>query len=195
MKRDFNKSHQYYLEDKTVYGLIGVGIKKLVEIELGSSAWDRISQRADFSERDFIKTDCYDDSMIFKLVHEISNELGVSVADVLIKFGHYWVDFAISEGYGNAYKLGGTSFVDFLKNLNKLHMYVASSFPKLQPPHFQVVNDTGEELDLIYRSARSDLEPMVIGLIEALGIKFNKKISITVLSKDAEKTIFKTIYS
>ena len=114
--------------------------------------------------------------------------------EVLKKFGHYWIDFAISEGYGEAYKIGGNSFIDFLKNLNKLHLYVATSFSNLQPPHFQVVNESEQDFDLIYRSTRDGLEFMVIGLVEALATKFNKTISITDVIKDSEKVLLKVKY-
>ena len=178
-----------------MYGLIGVAIKKLVETEMDPSVWNKLCQKANFPEKDFIKTDCYDDSLIFTLVNEISNELNVSTSQVLKKFGHYWIDFAISEGYGEAYKVGGNTFTDFLNNLNKLHLYVATSFSNLQPPHFQVLNDTGEKLDLVYRSTRSGLEYMVEGLVEALGVKFNKNVSIKDIIRDSEKVVLKVDYS
>jgi hypothetical protein len=177
-----------------MYGLIGVAVKKLVETEIGAQAWEEICEKADFPEKDFIKTDCYDDKLIFELVQQVSDKLNTSTSEVLKKFGHYWIDFAISEGYGEAYKIGGNSFIDFLKNLNKLHLYVATSFSNLKPPHFQVVNESKQEFDLIYRSTRDGLEFMVVGLVEALGMKFNKTVSITDVIKDSEKVLLKVKY-
>ena len=143
-----------------MHGLIGVAVKKLVEIELGEDVWTKVCKTSNFPEKDFVTMDSYEDSLIFEIIANVSKESGLSVNDILLKFGHYWVDFAISEGYGHAYQLGGDDFVGFLKNLNKMHTYVATIFSKLSPPHFQVINDTAEGLDLVYRSQRKGLQAM-----------------------------------
>ena len=178
-----------------MYGLIGIAVKKLVETELGTSSWERICERANFSEKDFIKADSYEDKLIFDIVNEVSKESGISVSDIFVKFGHYWIDFAISEGYGDAYKLGGDTFVSFLGNLNKLHTYVATTFPNLQPPHFLVNNDTGRSLQLTYRSTRNGLEDMVVGLVEALGLKFGLDVVISKVSVNSDKVVFNVKYT
>ena len=177
-----------------MHGLIGVAVKKLVETELGEDVWIKVCKVSNFPEKDFVTMDNYEDALIFEIIANVSKESGLSVNDILLKFGHYWVDFAISEGYGHAYQLGGDDFVGFLKNLNKMHTYVATIFSRLAPPHFQVMNDTDEGLDLVYRSQREGLQPMVIGLIEALAIKFNRKIKIVIKAEEPHKTTFKVTY-
>ena len=177
-----------------MHGLIGVAVKKLVEAELGEDTWLKVCQESNFPEKDFVTMDSYKDELIFSLIANTSKESGLSVNDILLKFGNYWVDFAISEGYGDAYQLGGDDFVGFLKNLNKMHTYVATIFSKLSPPHFQVINESEQGLDLVYRTHREGLDSMVIGLIEALAIKFDRKITIEIKAQEAHKTTFEVVY-
>ena len=75
-----------------------------------------------------------------------------------------------------------------------MHTYVATIFSQLSPPHFQVINESEKGLDLVYRTHREGLDSMVLGLIEALAIKFDRKIAIKTKEKEAHKTTFEVVY-
>jgi hypothetical protein len=53
------------------------------------------------------------------------------------------------------------------------------TFPALRPPSFEVERiEGGQGLVLHYRSQRTGLAPMVIGLLKGLGRRFSQDISI-----------------
>ena len=64
-------------------------------------------------------------------------------------------------------------------NLDNLHSHVGLTFPALRPPSFSVERiDGGGGLLLHYRSQRTGLAPMVIGLLKGLGRRFSQEISV-----------------
>ena len=52
--------------------------------------------------------------------------------------------------------------------LNELHTRLALSFPELQPPSFEVLEDTPEHILLQYDTFRPALAPFVVGLLHGL---------------------------
>jgi len=76
------------------------------------------------------------------------------------------------EGYGALMHLAGSTFVEFLQELDNLHCRVALSFPDLMPPSFDCTDIHDNSVRLHYRSKRPGLAPMVVGLLRGLGQSF-----------------------
>jgi len=55
---------------------------------------------------------------------------------------------------------------------------VSNLMPELAPPQFECINEQENSIDLIYRSHRVGMVPMLVGLIKGLGKRFGKEVVI-----------------
>jgi len=161
-----------------MYGLVNQAIEQLVRTRFGDARWAAIQARARVHVPAFVSMHAYPDSVTFDLVAAASDELEVPAADLLDAFGEYWTLYTAQHGYGELLALGGSTFVDFLQNLDNLHAHVATSFPELRPPSFWCTDVTDRSVRLHYRSERDGLAPMVVGLVRGLGKMFATDVTI-----------------
>jgi hypothetical protein len=127
----------------------------------------------------------YPDEVTYALVQAASVELDVPVARLLEAFGEHWIHYTAHEGYGALMHLAGSTFVEFLQELDNLHCRVAVSFPDLIPPSFDCTDIENQSVRLHYRSKRPGLAPMVIGLLRGLGGAF--KLSGVTIKHDIRR--------
>lgn len=161
-----------------MYGLVNQAIEDLVQERFGRHRWESIRARAKTDVASFVSMKSYPDEVTYNLVAAASVELGVPVAELLEAFGEYWTLYTARKGYGELLTLGGSTFLEFLQNLDALHGHVAATFPELRPPIFWCSDITGGSVRLHYRSDRPGLAPMVIGLVRGLGKMFNTAVTI-----------------
>ena len=181
-----------------MYGLINKAVRGLVIQVAGEEGWARIRQEAGVEDDDFISLEGYDDQVTYRLVGAASNELGMSQEDVLIAFGKYWVQYTAVEGYGELMNTAGSTFPEFLRNLDQLHSRVKLTFPNLIPPRFTVTDESEGRLVLHYFSEREGLAPLVIGLLQGLGSRFGQAVMAEQFRSgegDAEHDAFRVQYS
>jgi hypothetical protein len=112
------------------------------------------------------------------LVAAASEILSIPSDTLLEAFGEYWILYTAERGYGEMLNLAGDSLPAFLKNLNMLHGRVSNLMPELAPPQFECINEQENSIDLIYRSHRIGMVPMLLGLIKGLGKRFGKEVVI-----------------
>jgi hypothetical protein len=120
----------------------------------------------------------YADELTFQLVAAASEILSIPSDTLLEAFGEYWILYTAERGYGEMLNLAGDSLPAFLKNLNMLHGRVSNLMPEIAPPQFECINEQGNSIDLIYRSHRIGMVPMLLGLIKGLGKRFGKEVVI-----------------
>ncbi len=162
-----------------MYGLVNKAIRDLIVSEFGEPKWIEIADAAGADHR-FISMQGYDDQLTYDLVEHASELLQVEPANLLRQFGSYWIRYTASEGYGHIFSIFGETLEEFLGNLgNDLHGRVALTMPDLQPPEFetQVLGD--QRYEVTYRSHRLGLQPMVHGLLEGLGVRFERSVNVT----------------
>jgi hypothetical protein len=104
--------------------------------------------------------------------------LNISPGSILEAFGEYWILYTADEGYGDLMNLTGSTFVEFLSNLDMLHYRINNIMPELQAPQFSTRNETENSVELEYRSHREGMIPMLYGLIKGLGKRFEITVSI-----------------
>jgi hypothetical protein len=160
-----------------MYGLVNKAIKDLVVSNHGESVWQEICERADFLEQDFIGMNPYPDKLTFDLVKHTSDVLSVEQSVVLELFGEYWILYTAREGYGDLLDLTGSTFVEFLDNLDMLHYRINNLMPQLEAPQFRARNKTENSVELEYHSNRVGMIPMLIGLIRGLGRRFELEVT------------------
>lgn len=161
-----------------MYGLVNKAVQDLVVTQFGKEKWDEIKRKAGIGV-EFISMNPYPDEVTYKLVGAASEVLGLPPDKILETFGEYWTVYTGREGYGEMYRLAGSSFVEFLQNLDNLHVRVGMSFPKLKPPSFRCSDITADSLRLHYYSDRQALAPLVVGLIRGVGRLFDTAVEVT----------------
>ncbi len=172
-----------------MYGIVNRAIEELIIEKFGLDKWEEVKLKAGFNSEGFMTLKPYPDQLTFKLVGAASEILNVPADTLLEAFGEYWILYTAEKGYGEMLNLAGDSFPAFLKNLNMLHGRVTNLMPELAPPQFECRNEQENSIELIYRSHRAGMIPMLYGLVKGLAKRFNKEVKITELeSKQEENT-------
>ena len=164
-----------------MYGIVNKAIQDLVVANFGEEKWEAILERSGIEEDFFISSEAYDDDITFKLAIAVSDEMNMTLKDVLIAFGEWWVIKTTKEKYGGLMESGGSSLKEFLENLPLFHNRVMLIYPKLTPPEFKVSEVSENSLKLHYFSKREGLQEFVRGLIQGLGKMFNTETTIQLL--------------
>ncbi|NJM78568.1 MAG: heme NO-binding protein [Flavobacterium sp.] len=164
-----------------MYGIVNKAIQDLVTVNFGAEKWDSILKKSGVEEDFFISSEAYDDDITFKLAKAVSEEMDMTLKDVLIAFGEWWVIKTTKEKYGGLMESGGATFKEFIVNLPLFHNRVMLIYPKLTPPEFKVSEISENSLNLHYFSKREGLQEFVRGLIQGLGIMFKTTVTIELL--------------
>ncbi len=164
-----------------MYGIVNKAIEDLVIANFGEEKWEAIKERSVIDIDFFISSEPYDDDVTFKLAVAVSEEMNMSVGDVLIAFGEWWVIKTTSEKYTGLMQSGGKNLKEFLLNLPNFHNRVMLIYPKLTPPEFKVSDVTENSIQLHYFSKRQGLQEFVRGLIQGLGKMYNTPVTIELM--------------
>lgn len=164
-----------------MYGIVNKAIQDLVTANFGEEKWEVILEKSGIEEDFFISSEAYDDDITFKLAIAVSEEMNMTVNEVLVAFGEWWVLKTTKEKYGGLMESGGSNFKEFIVNLPLFHNRVMLIYPKLTPPEFKVSEVSENSLNLHYYSKREGLQEFVRGLIQGLGIMFNTSVTIELL--------------
>lgn len=162
-----------------MYGLVNQAIEDLIRSNHGDETWDRIKRRAGVDTDVFLAMEAYPDSVSYGLVGAASEVLGQPAEDLLEAFGMHWTLYTARKGYGELFRLGGSTFKEFMLNLHALHTRVAITFPGLAPPSFWCTDVSDGSLRLHYQSKRPALGPMVVGLVRGLGVMFKTEVAVS----------------
>ena len=168
-----------------MYGLVNKAIEDMVRSQFSDETWEAIKQKASVKSEVFVSMEGYPDDVTHRLVKAASEVLDLSAAEIMKAFGQYWVQYTANEGYGDLMEMNGEDLPEFLENLDDLHARVGIMFPKLQPPSFdcsdeaEATDEFDASLTLHYHSNREGLAPMVLGLVEGLGKRFDTDVDIS----------------
>jgi hypothetical protein len=164
-----------------MYGIVNKAIEELVVANFGEDAWETVKLRSDIDIDFFISNEPYDDDITFKLAQAIAEEMKMSLKDVLVTFGEWWVVKTTKDKYGGLMEAGGNDLREFLINLPLFHNRVMLIYPKLTPPEFRVSDVTENSINLHYLSKREGLQDFVRGLIQGLGIMYKTPVTINLI--------------
>lgn len=160
-----------------MYGMVNRAIEGLITEQLGVEGWERICTRAGVETPVFLSSEPYPDELTYRLVGAAAEELQIPAAEVLHRFGVYWILRTATEGYGDMMDACGHTLGEFFDNLPDFHTRVQLIFPDLRPPEFQVVERGENRVRLRYASHREGLQPFVEGLLEGLAQRFGLEAS------------------
>ncbi len=170
-----------------MYGLVNKAIQDLITTRFGQEVWAEVALRSYFEGQNIIGLQAYPDHLSYDFVKHASEITSVPPEEILFAVGEYWIKFTAEEGYGNILTLAGDTFPDFLKNLDMLHRRISNIMPMLQAPIFDTQNETENSIELLYRSNRKGLSPMLKGIIVGLGNRFEKNCTITTVKEKEEE--------
>ncbi|MCC5656510.1 heme NO-binding domain-containing protein [Nostoc sp. XA010] len=162
-----------------MYGLVNKAIQDMVCSRFGEETWKEIKHKAEVDIDVFLNMEGYPDDITHKLIKAASVVLSLSTQQIMQAFGEFWVHYTAQEGYGEMMDMSGDTLPEFLENLDNLHARVGVSFPNLQPPSFECTDMKENSLSLHYRSDREGLTPMILGLVQGLGNRFDTEVDIT----------------
>ncbi|WP_026951448.1 heme NO-binding domain-containing protein [Algoriphagus mannitolivorans] len=161
-----------------MYGLVNKSIQNLVETNFGPDKWEAIKLKSGIDIDYFISTQPYDDSVTFKLAVAASEVLGISVDEVLVAFGEWWILKTSMEKYGGLMQAGGNNLKEFLMNLPLFHDRIMMIYPKLTPPEFKISEVEDNSLVLHYFSKREGLVSFMRGLLLGLGKLYESPVTL-----------------
>ena len=177
-----------------MYGIVNKAIESLVIENFGEAKWKIIKENSGIDVDFFMSNEPYDDDITYKLAGAVSKEMNITLSDVLITFGEYWVLKTGKEKYGSLMEAGGSNLKDFLRNLPAFHNRVMLFYPKLTPPEFKVTHEEERSLHLHYFSKREGLKEFVRGLLQGLGKLYSTPVQIELIEDrdaGADHEVFK----
>jgi hypothetical protein len=165
-----------------MYGLVNKGIQGLITENYGVETWEKVKEKSNVSIDLFLSNEPYPDEITYDLAHAAAEVLNISLNEVLINFGEYWVINTGQKNYGLLMQAGGSGLKEFLINLPNFHSRVMLIYPKLTPPEFSVTDIKENSLTIHYYSNRQGLKYFVYGLISGLGKMYNQPVKIDIIN-------------
>jgi hypothetical protein len=164
-----------------MYGIVNKAIEELVKENFGNEKWELIKTRSGVAVDFFISNEPYDDAITYQLAGAVAEEMNLSIGDVLITFGEYWVLKTGREKYGSLMEAGGANLKEFLCNLPVFHNRIMLMYPRLTPPEFKVSAIEERSVCVHYYSKREGLQEFVRGLLQGLGKMYQTPVTIDLL--------------
>ncbi len=169
-----------------MYGLVNKAVQELIVHTHGKETWHSIRKKAGMEEEEFIGLKSYPDQLTYNLIAAGSEELGLPAEKILEMCGEQWISHTAAHGYGNVLNLAGSNMVDFLHNLNVIHSKITNLMPEMKPPVFEIKREFVTRVELLYKSERTGLEPLAVGILKGLGRRFGLDVSVRNLGPDLE---------
>lgn len=169
-----------------MYGIVNKSIEDLVVTNFGQEKWEAIYKRSGVDVDFFLSSEIYDDDVTFKIAGAVAAEMELTISQVLIAFGEWWVLKTTKEKYPGLMESGGNNLRDFLVNLPNFHNRVMLIYPKLTPPEFKVSEIADKSLHLHYFSKREGLQDFVRGILQGLGTVYQTPVVIELIQNRNE---------
>jgi len=169
-----------------MYGIVNKAIEELVISNFGHDKWTLIKEKSGIDIDYFISTEPYDDAVTYLLAQAVAEVMDITLTDVLIAFGEWWILKTGKEKYGSLMKAGGKSLQEFLIHLPDFHTRIMLMYPKLTPPEFEITDIKENGLQVHYHSKREGLQEFVRGLLQGLSKLYQVETTILLLKSRNE---------
>ncbi|KAF5394259.1 Soluble guanylate cyclase gcy [Paragonimus heterotremus] len=166
-----------------MYGLLIEGLQNYFLERHSIELWEKVLTTSGCQIKQFEMRRVYDEGLLPKLYATASRVLNIPEDDIKHETGRLFVAFVASKGYQNLLSVLGRELRDFLNGLDNLHEFLRDTFPKIRPPSFFCVNESGSGITIEYRSQRQGFVPFFIGWMEEMSkVIYNTEMKITVSS-------------
>jgi hypothetical protein len=169
-----------------MYGIVNKAIEEMVTTGFGKEKWEAVKLKSGVEEDFFISNEPYDDAITYNLAIAASEELNISLTEVLNAFGEYWVLHTGKEKYGSLMEAGGANLMEFLQNLPVFHNRIILMYPNLNPPEFKTSGKTENSINIHYYSSRAGLQEFVRGLLMGLSKLYAVPAIVTQTQKKSD---------
>lgn len=164
-----------------MYGIVNKAIEELVIANFGEDKWEAVKKRSGIDIDYFLSNEPYDDDITYKLAGGVSEEMNMTVSNVLEAFGEWWILKTGKEKYGGLMEAGGQNLKEFLVNLPMFHNRIMLMYPKLTPPEFQISDIAENSVHVHYFSKRLGLQEFVRGLMHGLAKMYNTSAEVELM--------------
>ena len=173
-------------------GIVNQAVEDMARSLGGEPLWRRIAEGAGLDpDVGILRMESYPDELTLALVESASEVLGMSCEQVLEEFGKHWILYTAESGYGQLLNSAGHDLTSFLANLNLLHGKVEALMPSTRCPRFNCQDLGAAGLRLTYRSHRSGLGSLVVGLLKGLGERFHTPVRVVACEPREDSQVFK----
>ena len=169
-----------------MYGIVNKAIQDLITDNFGADKWEAVKNKSGVDVDYFLSSEPYDDDITYKIAGAASEELGITVGQVLNAFGEWWILKTGKEKYGGLMEAGGNNLKEFLVNVPQFHDRIMLMYPKLTPPEFKVSDIEENSIHVHYFSKREGLQEFVRGLLSGLGKMYDVETSIDLMQSRDE---------
>nr|XP_018896570.1 PREDICTED: soluble guanylate cyclase 89Db-like [Bemisia tabaci] len=172
-----------------MYGMLLESIQYYCQLEYGEDVWLEMMRSLGLESTVFRTRSIYPDHLIPDLAEACAKVLdnGASVDYFMRFFGRCFIRHQANIGYQDVIKATGRHFIDFLKNVDNLHLQMRFAYPKMKSPSMYVTNFDNNGVVLVYRSSRQGFTQYFMGqLQEIAGSLYRIKLGIKVLSEEME---------
>lgn len=172
-------------------GIIFTEFLEMVEEEFGLEVVDTIIEKAELpSEGVYTSVGTYDFNEMVSLITQLSEQVNLSVNDLLYAFGLY-----LFSSLGKVHPEVIQNYNSPLALLNSIedhiHVHVRKLYPDAELPQFKILEKNEDSLSMIYSSSRG-LYSLAHGLIQKTFEHFHGQadIDITLLAEDGTEVKF-----
>ena len=172
-------------------GIVFTEFLEMVEDEFGLEVADSIIERSDLpSEGVYTSVGTYDFNEMVSLLTQLSEEVDMSVNDLLYAFGLY-----LFSSLGKAHPEVIQNYNSPLALLNSIedhiHVHVRKLYPDAELPRFKILEKTDYSLSMISSSSRG-LYSLAHGLIQKTFEHFQGEadVNYTLLAEDGTEVKF-----
>ena len=172
-------------------GIVFTEFLEMVEEEFGLEVVDTIIEKAELpSEGVYTAVGTYDFNEMVSLLTQLSEQVSMSVNDLLYAFGLY-----LFNSLGKVHPEVIQNYNSPLALLNSIedhiHVHVRKLYPDAELPRFKIIEKTDDSLSMIYSSSRG-LYSLAHGLIQKTFEHFHGEadIAFTLLSEDGTEVRF-----
>lgn len=161
-----------------MYGIINSAIESLVTENYGEEVWINVKAK---SEEELNIKDLNipnDDLVTFRLAIATAEVLGLSINEVLFKFGEYWVISIGMQYYSLIMQTDKNNLREFLFNLPKFYNKVMLMCPNIAPPNFKVIDKGNNKVEIHNYSSIKGLAYFMNGLISGMGKAYKQSPEI-----------------
>ncbi|ASP39274.1 heme NO-binding protein [Bacterioplanes sanyensis] len=145
-------------------------LRQMAEESVGVLGWQQVLDRAG-SDGLYVATGTYPDDELVALVVAVSEHTGLSVDELLYRFGQFMVP-AFESSYPVFFH-GFDHLLDFLETVEAtVHKEVRKLYSDAALPTFEVTRSAANELTMLYRSPRK-LCRLAEGLIDGSATRFS----------------------
>jgi hypothetical protein len=151
-----------------MHGLINRAIQSFVTHTYGQARWLRVTQSASLGFVEFEAMLTYDDDHTWRVLDELSRELGRSRNDILEDLGTFLVSSPQMAALRRLLRFGGVGYVDFLHSLDDLPDRVRLAVSDLRLPPLELRDVDAVHFRLVCHAGLPGYGSVMLGVLRAM---------------------------